>query len=101
MKSKARLSIKGEPERQTTAVGSPDIAANMSMSTVLCSYLSVLMVITNGRLCYNATFLEHLSRQCLEPVSFTVCSIKIYLKASLFGDTRTEHLQLNFHGRAT
>ena len=56
MKSKARLSIKGEPERQTTAVGSPDIPANVSMSTVLCSYLSVLMMITNGRLCYNATF---------------------------------------------
>ena len=42
MKSKARLSIKGESERQTTAVGSPDIAANMSMSTVLCPDLSVL-----------------------------------------------------------
>ena len=59
MKSKARLSIKGEPERQTTAVGSPDIAANMSMSTVLCSHLSVLLMITNGRLCYNAAFLEY------------------------------------------
>ncbi len=45
VKSKARLSIKGEPERQTTAVGSPDLSASLpdlsasvSMSTVVCSY---------------------------------------------------------------
>ena len=93
MKSKARLSIKGEPERQTTAVGSPDIAANMSMSTVLCSHLSVLMMITNGRLCYNATFWEYLSGQCLKAVSFTVCPIKKYLKVCSV-------TELNFHGRA-
>ena len=80
MKSKARLSIKGEPERQTTAVGSPDIAANVSMSTVLCSHLSVLMMITNGRLCFNAAFLEYPSGHYLLVLQSTP---KKYLKVSM------------------
>jgi len=33
IRSKARLSITGKPERQTTAVGAPDLPPNMSMST--------------------------------------------------------------------
>ena len=93
VKSKARLSIKGEPERQTTAVGSPDIAANMSMSTVLCSHLSVLMMITNGKL---YRFLAHLSGHFLLVLHLIP---KKYLKvsvASLFHDNRTTYLQLNF-----
>ena len=41
VKSKARLSIKGKPDTgQPPAVGSPDLAANMSMSTVYIVFLA-------------------------------------------------------------